>query len=181
MAIKVVEHTQHAGRQSGSTNSPNSPANAEAKIARELLLSTSIAHPNVIATYKICTIRVGTVPDAGILDVSEVSRAALAHGDGPSILLTSPDVYLLRSCGFATLRGSGDTRHRLQSVCEICWCRAKRRSVTVPVTSGQPVGQGKAPILKTQRTAGQEVKGRVVQAGQLEDTAAAHGVTYIGE
>jgi hypothetical protein len=68
VAVKVVEHTQHAGRQSGSNNSSNNRASAEAKIARELLLSTSIAHPNVIATYKICTIRVGSVPDAGLLD-----------------------------------------------------------------------------------------------------------------
>lgn len=74
MAVKVVEHTQWAGRpQSGSPNSPNSAAKGEAKIARELLLSTSVAHPNVIATYKICTIRVGAVPDAGSLDNSEVT------------------------------------------------------------------------------------------------------------
>ena len=32
-----------------------------------LCCSTSISHPNVIATYKICTIRVGEVPDAGEL------------------------------------------------------------------------------------------------------------------
>lgn len=42
-------------------------SSTEARVARELLLSTSISHPNVIATYKICTIRVGEVPDAGEL------------------------------------------------------------------------------------------------------------------
>lgn len=68
VAVKVVEHS-HIPKS--NSNSPNpgfdktDPAGAEARVAREMLLSTSISHPNVIATYKICTIRVGTVPDSG--------------------------------------------------------------------------------------------------------------------
>ena len=58
MAIKIVEHS-HFPRSSGGRNS-NSPgmannasgdsSNNDARVARELLLSTSISHPNVIAT-----------------------------------------------------------------------------------------------------------------------------------
>lgn len=70
VAVKVVEHS-HIPKS--SSNSPNpgvdksDPASAEARVAREMLLSTSISHPNVVATYKICTIRVGSVPDSGFL------------------------------------------------------------------------------------------------------------------
>ena len=68
VAVKVVEHS-HIPKS--NSNSPNpgfnkaDPAGAEARVAREMLLSTSISHPNVVATYKICTIRVGSVPDSG--------------------------------------------------------------------------------------------------------------------
>ena len=68
VAVKVVEHS-HIPKS--TTNSPNpgadkeDPASTEARVAREMLLSTSISHPNVVQTYKICTIRVGSVLDSG--------------------------------------------------------------------------------------------------------------------
>lgn len=76
VAVKVVEHSNIPKSNSNSPN-PGSertdPASAEARIAREMLLSTSISHPNVIASYKICTIRVGSVPDSGFAGSNEVS------------------------------------------------------------------------------------------------------------
>ena len=77
VAVKVVEHS-HIPKS--NSNSPNpgvdrsDPAGAEARIAREMLLSTSISHPNVIATYKICTICVGSVLDSGFPGSNEVSE-----------------------------------------------------------------------------------------------------------
>ena len=76
MAIKIVEHSAFSRNPRSGGSSPgmtggSAPgvdnSSTEARVARELLLSTSISHPNVIATYKICTIRVGEVPDAGEL------------------------------------------------------------------------------------------------------------------
>jgi hypothetical protein len=48
VAIKVVEHSTSTREESLST--------AKQRIDRESVLSTSLAHPNVISTYKICTI-----------------------------------------------------------------------------------------------------------------------------
>jgi hypothetical protein len=49
VAIKVVEH------------SPGDTMNlAEQKIEREALLATSLSHPNIIATFKICTMVAGS-------------------------------------------------------------------------------------------------------------------------
>ena len=53
MAIKVVEHSPGA-RESLSL--------AEQKIEREALLATSLSHPNIIATFKICTMTAGAMP-----------------------------------------------------------------------------------------------------------------------
>ena len=82
VAVKVVEHL-HIPKS--NSNSPNpgfdkaDPAGAEARVAREMLLSTSISHPNVIATYKICTIRVGTVPDSGFPGPDQASLLLSSH------------------------------------------------------------------------------------------------------
>ncbi len=77
VAVKVVEHS-HIPKSNSNSQSPGGgdktdPASAEARIAREMLLSTSISHPNVIATYKICTIRVGSVLDSGFPGPNEVN------------------------------------------------------------------------------------------------------------
>ena len=53
MAIKVVEHSPGV-RESLSL--------AEQKIEREALLATSLSHPNIIATFKICTMTAGALP-----------------------------------------------------------------------------------------------------------------------
>ena len=53
VAIKVVEHSPGA-RESLSL--------AEQKIEREALLATSLSHPNIIATFKICTMTAGAMP-----------------------------------------------------------------------------------------------------------------------
>lgn len=53
MAIKVVEHSPGV-RESMSL--------AEQKIEREALLATSLSHPNIIATFKICTMTAGALP-----------------------------------------------------------------------------------------------------------------------
>ena len=50
MAIKVVEH---------SPGVSESMSLAEQKIEREALLATSLSHPNIIATFKICTMTAG--------------------------------------------------------------------------------------------------------------------------
>ena len=76
VAVKVVEHSHIPKSNSNSQGSgvdKSDPASAEARIAREMLLSTSISHPNVIATYKICTILVGSMLDSGFPDASEAS------------------------------------------------------------------------------------------------------------
>ncbi len=52
MAIKVVEHSPGA-RESLTL--------AEQKIEREALLATSLSHPNIIATFKICTMTAGAL------------------------------------------------------------------------------------------------------------------------
>lgn len=72
MAVKIVEHS-HFPKENAERSPQSDPTSSEAKIAREMLLSTSISHPNIIATYKICTIRVGNVPDSGSLDSNQVS------------------------------------------------------------------------------------------------------------
>lgn len=36
---------------------------AEQKIEREALLATSLSHPNIIATFKICTMTAGELPN----------------------------------------------------------------------------------------------------------------------
>lgn len=76
VAVKIVEHSHFPKENSGSHASD--PTSNEAKIAREMLLSTSISHPNIIATYRICTISVGIVPDAGSLDSNEVCTPVLS-------------------------------------------------------------------------------------------------------
>jgi hypothetical protein len=48
VAIKIVDHAVIEG---------SSPDEAQARAYRESILSTSLAHPNVVATYKICTAR----------------------------------------------------------------------------------------------------------------------------
>lgn len=50
VAIKVVEH---------SPGISESMSLAEQKIEREALLATSLSHPNIIATFKICTMTAG--------------------------------------------------------------------------------------------------------------------------
>ena len=52
MAIKVVEH---------SPGVSESMSLAEQKIEREALLATSLSHPNIIATFKICTMTAGAL------------------------------------------------------------------------------------------------------------------------
>ena len=85
VAVKVVEHS-HISKSNSNSPNPGSgktdPASAEARIAREMLLSTSISHPNVIASYKICTIRVGSVPDSGFAgnEVSLCHNPIWLHG-----------------------------------------------------------------------------------------------------
>lgn len=49
VAIKVVEHSTSTREESLST--------AKQRIDRESVLSTSLSHPNVITTFKICTIK----------------------------------------------------------------------------------------------------------------------------
>ena len=86
VAVKVVEHS-HIPKS--NTNSPNpgfdkeDPASTEARVAREMLLSTSISHPNVVQTYKICTIRVGSVLDSGfpVASSAEVSPPTERHAN----------------------------------------------------------------------------------------------------
>ena len=76
VAVKVVQHSHIPKSNSNSQGfglDRNDPASAEARIAREMLLSTSISHPNVIATYKICTICVGSMLDSGFPGTNEVS------------------------------------------------------------------------------------------------------------
>ena len=90
VAVKVVEHS-HIPKS--TTNSPNpgadkeDPPSAEARLAREMLLSTSISHPNVVQTYKICTIRVGSVLDSGFpgtnsAEVSPLAGMLMRHKEG---------------------------------------------------------------------------------------------------
>ena len=55
VAIKVVEH---------SPGMSESMSLAEQKIEREALLATSLSHPNIIATFKICTMTAGAHPSA---------------------------------------------------------------------------------------------------------------------
>ncbi|KAK9842248.1 hypothetical protein WJX81_002584 [Elliptochloris bilobata] len=52
VAVKVVEHSTFGA-------DADIAAAEERRVARESLLSTSLSHPNVVSTYKICTIRVG--------------------------------------------------------------------------------------------------------------------------
>ena len=66
VAVKVVEHTQYEKNQAEWPNVVEIKGTSEIDVAREVLLSTSVAHPNVIATYKICTICVGKVSDSGM-------------------------------------------------------------------------------------------------------------------
>ena len=54
VAIKVVEH---------SPGVSESMSLAEQKIEREALLATSLSHPNIIATFKICTMTAGELPN----------------------------------------------------------------------------------------------------------------------
>lgn len=75
VAVKIVEHS-HFPKDHPDRSPQSDPTSSDAKIAREMLLSTSISHPNIIATYKICTIRVGNVPDSGSLDSHEVCACA---------------------------------------------------------------------------------------------------------
>ena len=75
---------EHSHISKSITNLPSrgfdkeDPASTEARVAKEMLLSTSISHPNVVQTYQICTIRVGTVLDSGFpgTDYTEVSPLA---------------------------------------------------------------------------------------------------------
>ena len=77
VAVKIVEHS-HFPKENPDRSPASDHTTSDAKIAREMLLSTSISHPNIIATYKICTIQVGNVPDSGSLDSNEVSICYLA-------------------------------------------------------------------------------------------------------
>ena len=73
MAIKVVEH---------SPGVSESMSLAEQKIEREALLATSLSHPNIIATFKICTMTAGELPRiVGRLphSVGCLKRNILAH------------------------------------------------------------------------------------------------------
>ncbi|BDA45748.1 probable mitogen-activated protein kinase kinase kinase 11 at C-terminar half [Coccomyxa sp. Obi] len=86
VAVKIVEHS-HFPKENPDRSPASDHTTSDAKIAREMLLSTSISHPNIIATYKICTIQVGNVPDAGSLDSNEGSasevRRRLSSGGKP--------------------------------------------------------------------------------------------------
>ena len=74
MAIKVVEHSPGM-RESLSV--------AEQKIEREALLATSLSHPNIIATFKICTMTAGALPGCltACCDLSALLKAlpGLSH------------------------------------------------------------------------------------------------------
>ena len=73
MAIKVVEH---------SPGVSESMSLAEQKIEREALLATSLSHPNIIATFKICTMTAGELPrivDGSPHSVGCLKRHLLAH------------------------------------------------------------------------------------------------------
>ena len=69
MAIKVVDHLAH-------NDGADKAAAEEQRVAREALLSASLSHPNVIATYKICTVRAG--------DSNSTSRDAVEPGHRPT-------------------------------------------------------------------------------------------------
>ena len=75
MAIKVVEH---------SPGVSESMSLAEQKIEREALLATSLSHPNIIATFKICTMTAGELPV-----VDKLTQWAKQSGVG------CPEWYLL--------------------------------------------------------------------------------------
>lgn len=68
VAIKVVDHLAH-------NEGADKAAAEERRVAREALLSASLSHPNVIATYKICTVRAG--------DSKSSSRDAVEAGHRP--------------------------------------------------------------------------------------------------
>ena len=82
MAIKVVEH---------SPGVSESMSLAEQKIEREALLATSLSHPNIIATFKICTMTAGAQPSAfdacswGCLCVVVSLVSHLSSGNGVSM------------------------------------------------------------------------------------------------
>lgn len=63
VAIKVIEHDPHVDE---------SPAAVARRIERETLCSTSLAHPNIVSTYKITTVCKGlTGPGSGLQPASD--------------------------------------------------------------------------------------------------------------
>ena len=76
MAIKVVDHLAH-------NEGADKAAAEEQRVAREALLSASLSHPNVIATYKICTVRAG--------DSNCSSREAVEAGQRPAKPFPPPE------------------------------------------------------------------------------------------
>ncbi|KAK9826363.1 hypothetical protein WJX81_002338 [Elliptochloris bilobata] len=69
VAIKIVDHL-------AVNEGADKAAAEEQRVAREALLSASLSHPNVIATYKICSVRAG--------DSSSSSREGVEAGHRPT-------------------------------------------------------------------------------------------------
>lgn len=63
MAIKVVEHNL--------ADRDECPASVAQRIDRETKFSTSLAHPNVVSTYKITTVCKGSTEDAAARPASD--------------------------------------------------------------------------------------------------------------
>ncbi|EIE22674.1 kinase-like protein [Coccomyxa subellipsoidea C-169] len=103
VAVKIVEHS-HFPKDHPDRSPQSDPTSSDAKIAREMLLSTSISHPNIIATYKICTIRVGNVPDSGSLDSHEGSAEELRRRLSTGVKVEPSSVA--SSCNSAREAGS---------------------------------------------------------------------------
>ena len=76
VAIKVVDYLAH-------NEGADKAAAEEQRVAREALLSASLSHPNVIATYKICTVRAG--------DSNASSREAVEAGHRPAKPFPPPE------------------------------------------------------------------------------------------
>ena len=73
---QVVDHLAH-------NEGADKAAAEEQRVAREALLSASLSHPNVIATYKICTVRAG--------DSNASSREAVEAGHRPAKPFPPPE------------------------------------------------------------------------------------------
>lgn len=100
MAIKVVDHLAH-------NEGADKAAAEEQRVAREALLSASLSHPNVIATYKICTVRAG--------DSNASSREAVEAGHRPAKPFPPPEDA---ECAMLPARLCQDYTHSLL----LAWC-----------------------------------------------------------